>query len=99
MNGIMLSLVAITIAAVLGVGVVAVGEAAVMQAQAASAADAAALAGAAAGADAAGDAARRNGAVLVSFQQSGNVVSVTVQRSNAQGVAHAERILVPIERD
>ena len=99
MNGIVLSTAVVAIAVLLGLGIVAIGDAAVMQAQAASAADAAALAGAAAGEDAAADAARRNEAVLVSFEQTGNVVSVTVQRSNAVGVAHAERILVPIERD
>ncbi len=62
----------------------------VSRARAQSAADAAALAGVVEGRSGAEDLARENRATLVSFEQSGSVVRVVVQRDGVQAAASAD---------
>lgn len=96
MSGITFWVSSLAIVAALALGLTHVGAAAIDDAQAATAADAAALAGAAGGPDAAHDAAKRNGATIVSIAVDGDVTTVIVRLGQAQATAHARRILVPI---
>lgn len=89
---------ALSVSAALLFGISEVGNAAIDDARAATAADAAALAGAAAGSEEAAEAARRNGATLVSVIVRGYITSVEVRVGDARAIAHAERALV-FDRD
>jgi uncharacterized membrane protein len=75
--------------------VVGVANRAAERAAAQSAADAAALAGASAGKDAATKIASANDAVLVSFEQNGSEVGVTVERNGIAAQARAEKQIRP----
>ena len=96
MVGVWTWIAAMGLAGALAFGVVSIGTAANDLARAQSAADAAALAGAAAGETSAQEAARRNGAVVVSIGVAGDVTTVEVSVGGASATAAAQRLLVPV---
>jgi Flp pilus assembly protein TadG len=81
--------VAVVLVGLMAIGVAEVGRAMVLDQRAQTAADAAALAGAVGGRLAAAELARRNGAELVAFEQSGWEVTVAVIVHSARATARA----------